>query len=86
MSETKKRFKAKIGNRTYTFVGKSSMEHMHAVTDLMNKQLSQLNQLSASVSYEDAMVLLAFNAISDQLKLQGELDELKTDSKSGAKK
>ncbi|MEJ6400419.1 cell division protein ZapA [Nicoliella lavandulae] len=81
MSEIKKRFKAKIGNRTYTFVGRSSMEHMHAVTDLMNKQLNQLNQLSSSISYEDAMVLLAFNAISDQLKMQGKLDQIEKDNK-----
>ncbi|MCL0312335.1 cell division protein ZapA [Apilactobacillus sp. TMW 2.2459] len=70
------RFKAKIGNKNYTFVGKSSFEHMKTVTDLMNNQLEQIKDLSPSISNEDASILLAFNAISDQLKMQKKLNKM----------
>ncbi|WP_054658320.1 cell division protein ZapA [Apilactobacillus ozensis] len=64
------RFKAKIGNKNYTFVGKSSFEHMKTVTDLMNDQLNKIKELSPSIDNDDAAILLAFNAISDQVKMQ----------------
>ncbi|UQS85200.1 cell division protein ZapA [Apilactobacillus apisilvae] len=73
---TNQRFKTSIGNKKYTFVGKSSVEHMKTVTDLMNEQLKQLKELSPNISKEDASILLAFNAFSEQVKLQKELNKL----------
>ncbi|WP_024746982.1 cell division protein ZapA [Levilactobacillus namurensis] len=75
MAEQTHRFKAKIAGKTYTIVGKATDAHMRAVTQVLNEQYDQLkNQLPASVTKEDAAVLMAFNAISDQLKLQAQLD------------
>lgn len=74
MDDTKQRFKAQIGNKNYTFVGKSSTDHMRTVTRLMNDRLAQLKELSPNITDEDAAVLLAFNAFSEQLKLQEKLN------------
>ena len=69
MTEQTHRFKAVIAGKTYTIVGQTSDEHMRAVTEVLNQQFSQLKQLSPNLSKEDAAILMAFNAISDQLKL-----------------
>ncbi|KPN80131.1 Stimulator of FtsZ polymerization and component of cell-division Z-ring [Apilactobacillus kunkeei] len=76
MNDTNQRFKASIGKKNYTFVGKSSSDHMKTVTELMNRQLVQLKEMSPDINDEDAAVLLAFNAFSEQIKLQEKLNEL----------
>lgn len=81
MNDTNQRFKASIGNKTYTFVGKSSAEHMKTVTKLMNERLSQLKEISPDIENEDAAILLAFNAFSEQLKMQEKLNETNGNAK-----
>ncbi|GAA6237535.1 cell division protein ZapA [Apilactobacillus micheneri] len=76
MTSANQRFKAKIDNKTYTFVGKSSVEHMKTVTELMNEQLNQLKELSPDIDKADAAILLAFNAFSEQVKLQNKVNQL----------
>lgn len=76
MNESNQRFKAVIGKKDYTFVGKSSAEHMKTVTELMNRQLVQLKEMAPDINDEDAAILLAFNAFSEQLKLQDKINEL----------
>ncbi|MCF6515815.1 cell division protein ZapA [Lactobacillus sp. S2-2] len=73
----KKRFKADIQGKTYTFIGDSSDEHMRAVSELLNQQIEQLKVSSPNSSNEDLAILIAFNSMSNQIKKQIEIDELK---------
>lgn len=74
MTEQTHRFKAVIAGKTYTIVGQTSDEHMRAVTEVLNQQFTQLKQLSPNLSKEDAAILMAFNAVSDQLKMASTAD------------
>ena len=76
MPAAKKRYKAVINNQTYTIIGHESSQHMDMVTKLVNDQLKEIKGLSASINTEEAAILLAINAISDQLKKQEELFKL----------
>ena len=76
MPAAKKRYKAVINNQTYTIIGHESSQHMDMVTKLVNDQLKEIKGLSASINTEEAAILLAINAISDQLKKQEELLKL----------
>ena len=85
MMEQKKRYKAVIANQNYTIIGRESKEHMDMVTKLVNEQLVEIMQLSPQTDKEQASILLAINAISDQLKkqeqvlgLQKKVDELRS--------
>ncbi|MGO1970501.1 MAG: cell division protein ZapA [Levilactobacillus brevis] len=75
MTEDTHRFKAVIAGKTYTIVGQATDEHMRAVTEVLNEQFTQLKQLSPNMSKEDAAILMAFNAVSDQLKMVGAQDD-----------
>ena len=70
MTEQKKRYKAVIANQSYTIIGRESKQHMDMVTKLVNDQLTEIMGLSSQVDKEQAAILLAINAISDQLKKQ----------------
>lgn len=69
MTEETHRFKAVIAGKSYTIVGQATDEHMRAVTEVLNQQFTQLKELSPNISKEDAAILMAFNAVSDQLKM-----------------
>jgi len=73
MTEQKKRYKAVIANQSYTIIGRESKEHMDMVTRLVNGQLLEIMQLSPQTDQEQASILLAINAVSDQLKKQEQL-------------
>lgn len=73
----RRRFKAVIDGQTYTIVGNKSEAHMRAVTSIMNQQLTQLKKLAPDMTKEEAAVLIAFNAISDQLQKTAAYDQLK---------
>ena len=75
MTEDTHRFKAVIAGKTYTIVGQATDEHMRAVTEVLNVQFTQLKQLSPNMSKEDAAILMAFNAVSDQLKMVAAQDD-----------
>ncbi|WP_203639246.1 cell division protein ZapA [Levilactobacillus wangkuiensis] len=78
MTEETHRFKAVIAGKSYTIVGQATDEHMRAVTEVLNEQFTQLKELSPNISKEDAAILMAFNAVSDQLKMAAANDQ--TDS------
>lgn len=79
MTEDTHRFKAVIAGKTYTIVGQATDEHMRAVTEVLNEQFTQLKQLSPNMSKEDSAILMAFNAVSDQLKMVAAQDDTATD-------
>ncbi|WP_127849521.1 cell division protein ZapA [Lacticaseibacillus hulanensis] len=70
MAEEKRRYKATIAGRSYTLIGPGSTDHFSAVTQILNDQLAQIHRLQPNLSREDAAVLLAFNALSDQVTAQ----------------
>ena len=70
MAHEKTRYKAVIADQTYTIIGQESNQHMDMVTKLINEQLAELKELSPQLDNEQAAILLAVNAFSDQLKRQ----------------
>ncbi|GEL37413.1 cell division protein ZapA [Lacticaseibacillus paracasei] len=69
MSEEKRRFKAVIGDKTYTIIGPGSEQHFITVTKLLNERLAQVKTLAPDLSAEEQAILVAFNSVSDQVKL-----------------
>ena len=76
MAHEKTRYKAVIANQTYTIIGRETKHHMDIVTKLVNDQLMELKQLSPQMDNEQAAILMAVNALSEQLKKQEQLLEL----------
>ncbi|XIF20394.1 MAG: cell division protein ZapA [Acetilactobacillus jinshanensis] len=72
-NDKQQRLKVKLNGHVYTFVGRSSLSNMKATAHLLQQQLQQIKRLSPRVSNENAAILLAYNAISNQLKLQDQL-------------
>ena len=69
MSEEKRRFKAVIGAKAYTIIGPGSEQHFLTVTKLLNERLDQVKKLAPDLTAEEQAILVAFNAVSDQVKL-----------------
>ena len=69
MSEEKRRFKAVIGDKAYTTIGPGSEQHFLTVTKLLNERLDQVKKLAPDLTAEEQAILVAFNAVSDQVKL-----------------
>ncbi|WP_071130639.1 cell division protein ZapA [Enterococcus timonensis] len=69
----KKRFKAVINNKTYTIVGTEEKSQLEMVTQLINEQLTEVKNLSSTLTTEDAAILVAVNAVNDQLKKQTQI-------------
>lgn len=76
MAQEKKRYKALIAGNTYTIIGYQSKEHMDIVTELANHQLREIMELSPDTNLEQAAILLAINALSDQTKKQAKILDL----------
>ena len=76
MAREKTRYKAKIANNTYTIIGYESKSHMDIVSQLANEQLQDILALSPDTDMGQAAILLALNALSDQLKKQKEIVQL----------
>ncbi|MGK0551423.1 cell division protein ZapA [Enterococcus faecalis] len=69
-AKEKTRYKAVIADQTYTIIGQESKQHMDLVTKIVNEQLAEIKHLGPQTDNEQASVLLAINAVSDQLKKQ----------------
>lgn len=76
MTENKRRFKTIIAGKTYTIVGNKAPEHLTAVSELVNAQLEQIKQAAPALGREERGILVAVNAISDQITKQLEMEEL----------
>ena len=86
MAHEKTRYKAVIANKTYTIIGRETKHHMDIVTKLINEQLAELKQLSPQMDNEQAAILMAVNALSDQLKKQERILELEEETAELKKK
>lgn len=76
MVKEKTRYKAVIADHSYTIIGQESKQHMDLVTKIVNEQLAEIKHISPQTDDEQASVLLAINAISDQLKKQEKVTNL----------
>lgn len=77
MTDSKRRFKTIIAGKTYTIVGNKSADHLTAVSGLVNKQLDQIKEAAPMLGAEERGILVAVNAVSDQITKQLEIEELK---------
>ncbi|GAA0481319.1 hypothetical protein IRB23SM22_16150 [Alkalibacterium sp. s-m-22] len=77
MPEGKRRYKATIDGESYTIVGPKSQEHMKTVAETVDEQMKQLKELTKGLSNEKRAILLAINAVSDQLTMRKELEDIK---------
>lgn len=77
MEPGKRRFKVQIDGEEFTIIGKSTPEHMNAVMEVTNQELTTIKKMMPSLSEKKAALLLAINAVSDQLDKQDELDKLR---------
>ena len=84
MVNQKRRTKVEINDREYTIVGEKSTAHVKLVAETINKQIKELTSLSSSLSKEEKAILMAVNAVSDQvetnlkmLELEKELERLR---------
>jgi cell division protein ZapA len=76
MPEGKRRFKATIAGKTYTIVGPRSEEHMRVVAETVDEQMGQLSQMTKGLDAEKRAMLMAINAVSDQLEMKKKVAEL----------
>lgn len=76
---SKQRFKATIDGKQYIIVSDHSNEHILAVVDIINQQLNQLKELDPGLSKEDRSILMAINAVSDQLVKEDQIASLEED-------
>ncbi|SIO02030.1 cell division protein ZapA [Carnobacterium alterfunditum] len=76
MSKGKIRYKTTIAGRPYTIIGARPEEHMRSVSKMVNEQMQQIESLSKGLDSERRAVLVAVNAVSDQINMQIELNTL----------
>lgn len=67
MASEKRRSKVVINEVEYTIVGDKSAAHIELVAETINNQIEELNSLSTSLSKEEQAILMAVNAVSDQI-------------------
>lgn len=77
MTEEKRRFKTTIAGRPYTIVGSKSPDHLQAVADLVEEQISQIQRAMPVLDVEQRSILVAVNAVSQSLEKQHEMEALK---------
>ena len=76
MSKGKIRYKTTIAGRPYTIIGARPEEHMRSVSKMVNEQMQQIESLSKGIDPERRAVLVAVNAVSDQIEMQIKLDTI----------
>lgn len=63
----RKRVKAVIDGKEYTIIGTKSAAHIKLVAKTINDQLADLDAMSNKLSTEERAILMAVNAVSDQI-------------------
>lgn len=79
MTTEKRRAKVTIDEKEYTIISNKSAAHIKLVAETINKQLAELNELSSNLSKEEQAILIAVNAISDQIDCQNQKIQLEED-------
>ncbi|BDP50710.1 cell division protein ZapA [Enterococcus faecium] len=86
MAHEKTRYKAVIANQTYTIIGRETKHHMDIVTKLFIRTALYFGWISSQMDNEQAAILMAVNALSDQLKKQERILELEEETAELKKK
>ncbi|WP_080146860.1 cell division protein ZapA [Marinilactibacillus piezotolerans] len=76
MPEEKRRFKAEIAGQTYTIVGPRSEKHMQVVAQTVDEQMTLLQKMTKGLDTEKRAMLMAINAVSDQLEMKKKVTKL----------
>ncbi|SHE48091.1 Cell division protein ZapA [Atopostipes suicloacalis DSM 15692] len=76
MTTEKRRAKVMIDDKEYTIISNKSTAHIKLVAETINKQLIELDELSNNLSKEEQAILVAVNAISDQIDYQNQMIQL----------
>ena len=79
MAEEKRRVKVVIDEKEYTIVSNKSVAHIELVAETVNKQLQEIKDLSTGMSKEELEILMAVNAISDQIDSHTKMIEIEED-------
>lgn len=79
MAEEKRRVKVVIDEKEYTIVSNKSVAHIELVAETVNKQLQEIKDLSTGISKEELAILMAVNAISDQIDSHTKMIEIEED-------
>ncbi|HCU42867.1 cell division protein ZapA [Leuconostoc falkenbergense] len=74
--QAKRQYKAVIAGKKYVISGHASIPHFKATEELINKQFAQIALVAPKLAPLDQATLVTFNAISDQLYKQAEIDDL----------
>lgn len=82
MSNDKKRVKVVINEKEYTIIGTKSAAHVQLVAKIINEQLEKLDELSNNLSREEQAILIAVNAVSDQINSHKQMIELENKIKN----
>lgn len=76
VSGERKRVKVVIDDKEYTIIGTKSAAHIKLVAKTINDQLADLDTMSNSLSKEELAILMAVNAMSDQIDSHEKMIEL----------
>lgn len=76
MTNDARRVTVTLAGKNYTIKGDASMAHFKATETLVNQQFKQIQTVAPKLNFTDQAMLLTFNALSDQLKKQAEIDAL----------
>ena len=76
MAEEKRRVKVVIDEKEYTIVSNKSVAHIELVAETVNKQLQEMKDLSTGISKEELAILIAVNAVSDQIESHTKMIEM----------
>lgn len=82
MSNDKKRVKVVINEKEYTIIGTKSAAHIKLVAKTINEQLEKLDELSNDLSREEQAILMAVNAVSDQINSHKQMIQLENKIKN----
>lgn len=78
MAEEKKRVKIEVAGKKYTIVSHKSTTHIELVGETINQQLTDLEEMAGHLTKEERLMLLAINAVSDQIDSHQQMLELDT--------
>lgn len=72
----RKRVKVVINGKEYTIIGTKSAAHIKLVEKTVNDQLADLDAMSNNLSREEQAILMAVNAVSDQIESHQQMIQL----------
>lgn len=78
----RKRVKVVIDGKEYTIIGTKSAAHIKLVAKTINDQLADLDAMSNKLSTEERAILMAVNAVSDQIDSYEKMIKLEEKTKN----